>query len=127
VMNPEHINRLLVDVFLEAHSQPPQQIVLDVDVTDDPLHGQQEGRFFHGYYREYCYLPLYIFCGEYLLCAWLRPSNADPSDGAWRKSNVSSWGFALGGQKCRSCCVGMEASAASPSCTGAKTIASIMF
>ena len=82
VMNPEHINRLLVDVFLEAHSQPPQQIVLDVDVTDDPLHGQQEGRFSHGYYREYCYLPLYIFCGEYLLCAWLRPSNSDPSDGA---------------------------------------------
>jgi DDE family transposase len=85
VMNPEHINRLLVDVFLEAHSQPPQQIVLDVDVTDDPLHGQQEGRFFHGYYREYCYLPLYIFCGEYLLCAWLRPSNSDPSDGAWEE------------------------------------------
>ncbi len=82
VMNPESINRLLLDVFLEAHREPPPRIVLDLDVTDDPLHGQQEGRFFHGYYREYCYLPLYIFCGEHLLCAWLRESNRDPSDGA---------------------------------------------
>lgn len=81
-MNPEPIDRLLVDVFLEGHPVAPAEIVLDLDVTDDPLHGQQEGRFYHGYYREYCYLPLYIFCGQYLLCAWLRPSNSDPADGA---------------------------------------------
>jgi len=79
---PEEIDRLLVDVFLEAHRRPPKQIVLDVDATDDPLHGNQEGRFFHGYYDCYCYLPLYIFCGDHLLCARLRPSNIDASAGS---------------------------------------------
>lgn len=82
VMNPEAIDRLRVDVFLPAHPGEPAEIVLDLDATDDPLHGNQEGRFFHGYYREYCYLPLYIFCGEFLLCARLRPSNLDASAGA---------------------------------------------
>jgi hypothetical protein len=81
VMNPEAIDRLFVDVFLKAHEQAPQQIVLDVDATDDPLHGNQEGRFFHGYYNNYCYLPLYIFCGEHLLCARLRSSGIDASAG----------------------------------------------
>jgi hypothetical protein len=81
VMNPEAIDRLFVDVFLKAHEQAPQQIVLDVDATDDPLHGNQEGRFFHGYYNNYCYLPLYIFCGEHLLCARLRSSDIDASAG----------------------------------------------
>jgi hypothetical protein len=81
VMKPEEIDRLLVDVFLESHAEPPEQIVLDVDATDDPLYGKQEGRFFHGYYMNYCYLPLYIFCGEFLLCARLRPSNIDASEG----------------------------------------------
>jgi hypothetical protein len=80
-MRPEAIDELLVTVFIEAYEQPPQQIVLDVDATDDPLHGNQEGRFFHGYYRHYCYLPLYVFCGEHLLCARLRPSNIDASAG----------------------------------------------
>ena len=65
VMKPEEIDRLLVDVFLQSHGEPPEQIVLDVDATDDPLYGKQEGRFFHGYYMNYCYLPLYIFCGEF--------------------------------------------------------------
>src|SRR5215467_4791255 len=78
----EALDRLLVDVFLEAHPQPPAQIVLDLDVTDTPLHGEQEARFFHGYYGHYCYLPLYIFCGEHLLCARLRPSNQDASAGS---------------------------------------------
>ena len=73
---------LFVDVFLSAHLEPPQEIILDLDATDDPLHGQQEGRFFHGYYMNYCYLPLYIFCGDFLLCAKLRPSNIDVSAGA---------------------------------------------
>jgi Transposase DDE domain group 1 len=71
-----------VEIFLEAHAQPPREIVLDLDVTDTPLHGEQEARFFHGYYGHYCYLPLYIFCGEHLLCARLRPSNQDASAGS---------------------------------------------
>ena len=76
------VDRLFVDVFLAAHPQAPPQIVLDLDATDDPLHGNQEGRFFHGYYGHYCYLPLYIFCGEFLLGARLRPSNMDASAGS---------------------------------------------
>jgi hypothetical protein len=76
------IDRLIVDVFLESYDQVPKEIWLDLDATDDPLHGHQEGRFFHGYYRSYCYLPLYIFCGEHLLCARLRPSNQDGAAGS---------------------------------------------
>src|ERR1700756_4259709 len=76
------VDGLFVDVFLAAHPQAPQQIILDLDATDDPLHGNQEGRFFHGYYGHYCYLPLYIFCGEFLLGARLRPSNIDASAGS---------------------------------------------
>jgi DDE family transposase len=76
------IDELLVEIFLEAHSKRPQHIVLDLDVTDMPLHGRQEGRFFHGYYNHYCYLPLYIFCEDHLVCARLRPSNQDASAGA---------------------------------------------
>src|SRR5207248_3259388 len=76
------IERLFVDVFLEAHAKAPAQITLDLDATDDPLHGHQEGRFFHGYYDCYCYLPLYIFCGRHLLAAKLRRSNIDGAAGA---------------------------------------------
>ena len=75
------IDELLVDVFLEAHSAPPRQIVLDVDTTDLAIHGQQEGKFYHGYYDHYCYLPLYIFAGEHVLCARLRSSNIGPAVG----------------------------------------------
>jgi hypothetical protein len=82
VMDGAAVDRLLVEVFLQAHARPPHQIILDLDATDDPLHGRQEGRFFHGYYGCYCYLPLYIFCGEHLLCARLRPSDIDASAGA---------------------------------------------
>jgi len=78
----ERLDALLVDIFLQAHRAPPTQIVLDLDVTDTPLHGQQEERFFHGYYGDYCYLPLYLFCGEHLLCARQRASNQDASAGA---------------------------------------------
>ena len=81
IMKPKEIDRLFVDVFLQAHVEPLEEIILDVDATDDPLHGKQEGRFFHGYYGNYCYLPLYIFCGEFLLCARLRPSNIDAAEG----------------------------------------------
>jgi hypothetical protein len=80
--DPEVLDRLLVDTFIESQVKPPKEIWLDLDATDDPLHGQQEGRFFHGYYRCYCYLPLYIFCGEHLLCARLRPSNQDGAAGS---------------------------------------------
>ena len=76
------IEALFVDLFLEAHARPPKEIVLDLDATDDPLHGHQEGRFFHGYYDGYCYLPLYVFCGRHLLAAKLRPSNIDGSAGS---------------------------------------------
>jgi len=77
----EGVDDLLVSLFLESHRRPPEEIVLDVDTTDLPLHGRQEGRFFHGYYDEYCYLPLDVFCGEQVLCARLRESNHDASFG----------------------------------------------
>jgi hypothetical protein len=85
--NCSAIEDLLVEQFLAAHRQPahrqpPARIVLDLDATDDPVHGNQLGAFFHGYYRHYCFLPLYIFCGEHVLCARLRPSNIDASAGA---------------------------------------------
>ena len=80
--DPDRIERLFVDLFLEAHGTPPKQIVLDLDATDDPLHGHQEGRFFHRYYDSYCYLPLYIFCGRHLLAAKLRRADIDAAAGA---------------------------------------------
>ena len=80
--SPEAIDELLVTLFLESHRKAPRSIVLDLDATDTPLHGKQEARFFHGYYNHYCYLPLYIFCGDQLLCARLRPSNIDASAGS---------------------------------------------
>ena len=80
--DPAAIEGLFVDWFLEAHKTPPEEIILDLDATDDPLHGHQEGRFFHGYYDCYCYLPLYVFCGRHLLAAKLRRSNIDAAAGA---------------------------------------------
>jgi len=82
VCDPTAVDRFFVDVFLRAHTTAPQMIVLDLDATDDPLYGSQEGRFFHGYYGCYCYLPLYVFCGEHLLCARLRPANVGAAFGA---------------------------------------------
>ena len=81
VADESGLDAWFVEQFVSAHERAPVSIVLDVDATDDPLHGHQEGRFFHGYYRSYCYLPLYIFCGEHLLCARLRPSNIDGAPG----------------------------------------------
>jgi hypothetical protein len=83
--NRHQVRQYFLDVFFQAHRRPPRRIVLDLDATDDPLHGNQPGRFFHGYYQHYCYLPLYIFCGEHLLVARLRPSNIDASAGALRE------------------------------------------
>jgi hypothetical protein len=76
------LESFFVETFLALHRQPPKEIVLDLDATDDPIHGHQLGRFFHGYYDNYCYLPLYIFCGEHLLCAKLRPSDIDGAAGS---------------------------------------------
>jgi hypothetical protein len=80
--NPTAIKKLLVDLFLDAHEQAPNEIVLDLDATDDPVHGNQEGRFFHGHYDCYCYLPLYIFCGRHLLAAKLRRASVDAAAGS---------------------------------------------
>ncbi|MDF7824483.1 IS1380 family transposase [Pontiellaceae bacterium B12227] len=77
------MNTLLVDRFIEAHATAPKEIILDFDATDDVVHGNQEGRFFHGYYDHYCFLPLYVFCGSHLLCAYLRPSKIDGAKHAW--------------------------------------------
>ena len=82
VYQGEAIADLFVDLFLDAHQSPPPKLVLDLDATDDPIHGTQEGRFFHGYYGNYCYLPLYIFAGDYLLCAKLRTSDIDGAAGS---------------------------------------------
>ena len=103
--DPAAIERLLVDLFLEAHKTARrEQIILDLDATDDPLHGHQEGRFFHGYYDCYCYLPLYVFCGRH---CWRRscgaptstprPVRSRRSPGSWRRS-------ASAGRTCASCC-----------------------
>ena len=81
VAEGEKIDELMVAVFIESYQSAPSEVVLDVDATDDPLYGNQEGRYFHGYYSEYCYLPLYIFSGEHLLCARLRQANEDPASG----------------------------------------------
>lgn len=82
VCRTDRVDALFVDVFLQAHATPPARIVIDLDSTFAPLHGHQLGRFFHGYYDCYCYLPLYVFCGEHLLAAKLRPANIDGADGA---------------------------------------------
>jgi hypothetical protein len=76
------VDRLLGEIFLQAYDAPPKQIILDLDSTDDPVHGNQEGRFFHGYYGHYCYLPLYIFCGDHLLCVRLRTADGDGAAGS---------------------------------------------
>jgi hypothetical protein len=82
VCQPEKVDQFFVDTFMDSYPKRPKRIILDFDATDDPLHGGQEGRFFHGYYGCYCYLPLYVFCDDHLLCARLRPSNIDASYGA---------------------------------------------
>jgi hypothetical protein len=81
-LETEAVDRFFVEAFLDAHEEPPERIVLDFDATDDPLYGRQEGRFFHGYYGHYCYLPLYVFCGDHLLVARLRRANQDASAGS---------------------------------------------
>lgn len=77
------LNALLAEQFIASHKVPPKEIILDFDATDDVVHGNQEGRFFHGYYDHYCFLPLYVFCDSQLLCAYLRPSKIDGAKHAW--------------------------------------------
>lgn len=81
-VDEEAVQRFFVEVFLDTFDAPPERLILDLDATDDPVHGGQEGRFFHGYYGHYCYLPLYVFCGDFPLWAELRPSDIDASKGA---------------------------------------------
>ena len=81
----EAVDELLVNAFIESHEEAPAEIVLDMDTTDMPLHGKQEGRFFHGYYDSYCYLPLYVFCGDQVLCARMREANHDAAFGCRRE------------------------------------------
>lgn len=78
-----HMSTALVDVFIESFDRAPEELILDFDSTDDAVHGQQVGRFFHGYYDHHCFLPLYVFCGDHLLAAYLRPSNIDGAKNAW--------------------------------------------
>jgi len=77
------MHQVLVEQFIASHKKPPRKLVLDFDATDDRVHGMQEGRFFHGYYDHYCFLPLYVFCGQQLLVSYLRPSNIDGAKHAW--------------------------------------------
>jgi hypothetical protein len=77
------IHEQMVEQFIASFDAPPASLILDFDATDDPVHGQQEGRFFHGYYRHYCFLPLYVFCGDQCLVSYLRPSNIDGAKHSW--------------------------------------------
>jgi Transposase DDE domain group 1 len=85
ICNTRAVDDLFIELFLQAYPVAPDRIVLDLDATDDPVHGHQLGRFFHGYYKHYCFLPLYIFCGDHLICARLRPSDIDASAGALKQ------------------------------------------
>ena len=110
---PAAVEALFVQQFLEAHRVPPAQIVLDLDATDDPLHGHQEGRFFDGYFDGYCYLPLYIVCGRHLLAAMMRRANIDASDWRGRSKWPGSFPRCAGtGRMCASCCGRIRASRA---------------
>jgi DDE family transposase len=104
------IEALFVDLFLDAHDRAPKEIVLDLDATDDPLHGHQEGRFFHGYYDCHCYLPLYVFCGRHLLAARLRRANIDASAGAVEEVARIVGQVRARWPRCASCCAATAAS-----------------
>jgi hypothetical protein len=110
--DPDAIEALLVDLFLDAHAKAPRQITLDLDATDDPLHGHQEGRFFHGYYDTYCYLPLDVFCRRHLLAAKLRRSNIDAAAGSTAEMARIIGRIRAAGRACASCCGLTPASAA---------------
>ena len=123
----EAVDALWVRLFLESHEKAPDSIVIDLDTTDMPLHGEQEGRFFHGYYGHYCYLPLYISCGHHLLLRVCARPRAMPSVAVCRKCNASSYRSAKPGPKRASFCAAMPVSAAKHGCFGAKQTKYIMF
>ena len=106
------VEGLMVDLFLEAQARAPKQIILDLDATDDPLHGDQEGRFFHGYYDCDCYLPLYVFCGRHLLAAKLSRRTSTPAPARSRKSRASSRKSGGVGRGRASCCAPIPGSPA---------------
>ena len=106
------IEDLFVDLFLDAHEEAPEEIFLDLDATDDLLHGAQEGRFFHGYYDGWCYLPLYVFCGRHLLAAKLRRANIDAAAGAVDEVARLVGRSAGAGRRCASACAPTAASPA---------------
>jgi len=108
----EKIDALLCDLFVESHATPPGEVVLDLDATDIPLYGYRPERFFHGYYDGSCYLPLYIFCGDQLLCARLRPANQDAAKGALDEVTRILTQLPQAGRRGRSCCAPTPASAA---------------
>ena len=120
------IDTLLVDLFLDSERRPPAQVALDLDATDDRLHGNQEGRFFHGYYGHYCYLPLYITCGEHVLRCRLRRADCDPSDGAVEELTVIVAQIRQRWPERRFWCAVTRDSVANRSWLGARTTASIM-
>ena len=120
------VDALLVELFLEAHERTPREIVLDLDNTDIPLHGGQEGRFFHGYYDEDRYLPLYVFCGRHLLLARQRRANVAGSDGAVEEMARIIAQIRATWPRVRIICAATVASPTSRSCGGARSTASIM-
>ena len=120
------MDSLLVELFLESYGAPSQEVVIDVDATDDPLHGHQEGRFFHGYYGHYCYLPLYFFCGDRLLCARLREADEDPAAGCIEELARVVGQIRGMGPRCGSFCAGIAVSAGRRSCIGVRPSESIM-
>ena len=107
--DPAAIEQLFVDIFIQAHRAAPKQIILDLDASEDPVHGHQEALFFHGYYDCYCYLPLYIFCGRHLLAARLRVPTSMPPPGRSRKWPGSSPSCGRAGRGCECCCVPIPA------------------
>ncbi len=121
LFSSEKADNLLIDIFIRSHPIPPERIITDADAADDPVHGNQEGRFFHGYYKCYCYLPLYFFCRDHLLCARLRSSGIDASEGTTEESERIVSGVSVShGLMSESHCAETAVSAVMKSCYGAK-------
>lgn len=117
------IHEVLFEQFVAAHPVPPRRLILDFDATDTPLHGEQEDRFFHGYYGGYCHLPLYVFCGRHLLVSYLRPSGIDAARHGWAILSLLVRALRARWPRWRSCSGATAASAAGGCCAGARTTA----
>ena len=112
------LHEVLLDQFIASFKRAPKKLILDFDATDDPVHGEQDGRFFHGYYRHYCFLPLYVFCGHQLLVSYLRPSNIDGAKHSWAICRCWSKDCGKCGQRCGSSSAVTVAFAAGRCCAG---------